>query len=188
MKATPAQIHAALKECQGCVKRASVILGMARPNLYNRMARLGIRPETYRPAKDDIAEVSRITPGVTSVGSTAPTERRQRGKPVADSSVSSGQRASAARTFAPVSAERGSAATMEAAPEPKALRISRSYYLRPDQVKKIDDACLDLPPVIREKMSPSKVVERFMDDRFDDWVAWLKAGMPAPKRKKGGSE
>jgi hypothetical protein len=43
--------------------------------------------------------------------------------------------------------------------------------LRPDQIKALDDACLDLPAVLREKMSPSKVLERLLDDCFAGWMA-----------------
>jgi len=53
---------------------------------------------------------------------------------------------------------------------PKTLRVARSVYLRPEQVKALDDACLDLPRVLREKLSPSKVLEKFMDERFEEWI------------------
>jgi hypothetical protein len=55
--------------------------------------------------------------------------------------------------------------------ETKQLRLSRSVYLRPDQIKALDEACLDLPRVLREKLSPSKVLEKFLDDCFEGWIA-----------------
>ena len=77
----------------------------------------------------------------------------------------------------------------EQSAQPKQLRLSRSVYLRPDQVKALDDACLDLPAVLREKLSPSKVLERFIDDCFPGWLARVKApsveAKPQAKRKKG---
>jgi len=62
------------------------------------------------------------------------------------------------------------AASADVPDEPKQLRLSRSVYLRPDQVRALDDACLDLPRILREKMSPSKVLERFIDDCFPGWL------------------
>jgi hypothetical protein len=81
------------------------------------------------------------------------------------------------------------AAEAETVEQPKRLRMTRSFYLRPDQAKAIEDACLDLPAILREPMSPSKVMERFIDDCFADWLSRVKAPAPASRKKsKGGDE
>jgi hypothetical protein len=72
-------------------------------------------------------------------------------------------------------------ATQDETPEaPKRLRQSRSFYFRPDHVAAIEDACLDLPAILREPMSPSKVMEKFLDECFAGWLERTKA--PAKRR------
>jgi hypothetical protein len=65
------------------------------------------------------------------------------------------------------------------------LRRAKSIYLRPEQWRWLDDACLDLPAVLREPMSPSKVLERIVDAVGRRWVAdTLKGRRPAKGRKR----
>ena len=113
------EIREALSACDGRVSRAARLLGIARNNLYKRLASAGINPDEYRAAR--------------SAARPAPT-------------------APAVRPARP-------------------LRKSRTVYLRPDQVRLIDDACLDLPAALREKVSPSRVLELLMDDCFAGWLA-----------------
>jgi hypothetical protein len=110
-------IRAALEATGGQVAPAARSLGLARNNLYKRIAGSGV----------DLAELRR-----------SPGPRPAQERP---------------------------------ASEAAALRVARSVYLRPDQITALDEACLDLPAVLREKMSPSKVLERFMDDCFAGWMA-----------------
>lgn len=122
MPASADQVRAALAASGGNVSDAAESLGIARKNLYVRLAALGVSPDDYRAG----------APIVTR-------PRAQRPGP------------------------------------PRPVRVSRSFYLRPDQARAIDDACLDLPAVLRERLSPSQVLERFMDDGFAEWVARTRA-------------
>jgi hypothetical protein len=119
------QIQAALEASAGDVSKAARSLGLARNNLYKRMASCGLSPATYREA-----------PGRQPLPAPAPAPQ-------------------AARREAP--------------------RRSRSFYLRPALLRALDEACLDLTPVLRERLSPSKVLERFLEDRFAEWARTVEA-------------
>jgi hypothetical protein len=67
--------------------------------------------------------------------------------------------------------------------EPKALRVSRTVYFRPDHARLLDDACLDLPAVLRERVSLSKIIEMVIDERGIDW---LKEKLAAHARAESG--
>jgi hypothetical protein len=166
-KVTVDQIRAALLACEGKVAQAAKRLGVARNNLYKRLANSGISPDEFRggAGRSDSA-----TPSATSA-------------PATEAAPSTGGHAGATAT-APVPVSRlaifpapsdpRSLRRVEGAPstadDMRALRLSRTFYLRPDQVKALNDACLDLPGVLREKLSPSKVLEKFIDDCFADWL------------------
>lgn len=162
-KVTRQQVEQALAASAGRISRAAVTLGIARNNLYKRMSSLGISADTYRK-------------GTSAHGATAALDSGEAGMSV-PSNV--GERASVStnaiyptrigeRKF------RGMRSTAEAT-EPveeagRVPRASRSLYLRPEQFKALDDASIDLPAVLREKLSPSKVMEMFMDECFTGWL------------------
>jgi hypothetical protein len=188
MKVTRGQIEKALEATGGTVSKAAAILGMARKNLYQRMAHLGIHPDDYRrnSGPSDTVTVGvtagEVTDGTRRAGSTGSrgavsvfpndTLRRQRlERKLSD--VNSAQ-----------------AVAEQAAENVKKLRQARSLYLRPDQWKDVDDACFDLAAKRREKQSPSRVEERFHDRYFAKFVAEElsegKAGRGKKNRKTGG--
>ena len=163
-RVTVEQIREALSACDGKVARAARVLGLARNNLYKRLASTGISPDEFRGNSARAASVSgdahaaECAPlgNLTAVGTRVPVSRPAIFPAPARP-----------RTFHAVSTE-----PMSLPPDgTKQLRLSRSVYLRPDQIKALDDACLDLPRVLREKLSPSKVLERFLDDCFGGWLA-----------------
>ena len=181
---------------EGNVARTAEVLGLARNNLYKRLASLGIDPDTFRIRRGNSAPAALAALAVTlapeATGAASRRERAESPSALVSSSVTLTGRARGA-ILSPVANTSSAVAEQGPAEIPKArLRMSRSYYLRPDQVKAIDDACLDLPAVLREQMSPSKVVERFMDWGFDRFLAEVKDPGPkaAPRRatKKGGTE
>lgn len=121
MRASAEQVRAALATSSGNVARAAVALGIARNNLYKRLAALGLTPDVYRAA----------------------------------AAASASPRQAVSRIQRP----------------PRPLKVARSFHLRADLVRALDDACLDLPAILRQRVSPSQVLERFMDDGFSDWLA-----------------
>jgi len=185
-RVTVEQIREALAACSGNVLRTAKVLGIARNNLYKHMANKQISPGEHRPARggdsqhkpvvtaDAHATVAQLgTAG--RIGRTSPTA-------AAVSSTATSKPQGRCVAFPIVSTPSMAAEQVE---QPKQLRLSRSVYLRPDQVKALDDACLDLPAVLREKLSPSKVLERFIDDC---WVTWLRSKLDAaakPQAKRG---
>lgn len=194
MKVTPTQIRAAMEQCEGCVAKAAVILGLARPNLYKRLAKLGIDPNDYRRRRGNTVASAQATPTVTATQAARATAARtgseESGGVAHSSPVILTPKAPGRIVTHVTSASSVATASSDVDEQPKKLlRMTRSFYLRPDQVKAIDDACLDLPAVLREQMSPSKVMERFMDDCFAGWLARA-MGAPAPPRrkKKAGTE
>ena len=184
VKVTRPQIEAALKAVKGNVKEASIVLGIARKNLYNRMASLGIDPDFYR---GDVTPSVTGTDGVTQDKAPRVTQPSDSGR--AGGSVSVFSR----KTDDTLSRRRGarrlhgmpSAAVDEAPVETgKKLRQARTLYLAPEIWREIDDACFDLAAALREKMSPSKVTEKFFTDDFRPWVARIKgqSSSAAPSR------
>jgi hypothetical protein len=57
------------------------------------------------------------------------------------------------------------------------IRQSCTVYLRPEQLKALTEASFDLAPILRERLSPSKVLERYIDDGFAGWLR-TKLGQP----------
>lgn len=172
---------------EGNVARTAVVLGLARNNLYKRLASLGIDPIDYR---GNSALRALATPRALATQSTASASTREgsegnRSAPLSSTVILTGPPGGAILTRVTSTATAIEEGTTE---RPKRLRMTRSFYLRPDQVKAIDDACLDLPAVLREQMSPSKVMERFHDDCFADWLQRTKDGAQPPRRiKKNGA-
>lgn len=160
---TQQQIEMALQACDGKVQRAAKILGMARNNLYKSMARKGINPNRFR---GNTVTRDTATHAVTEARVAQPTtpEDVVGPDPVSSSVILSAP--PGPRTFRSVNA---TAPVTDDSQKPQ-LRLSRSVYLRPEQFKALDDACLDLPRVLREKLSPSKVMEKFLDDCFGEWL------------------
>lgn len=184
MKVTRGQIEKALEATSGTVSRAAAILGIARKNLYIRMANLGIEPSSYRR---NSGRVSPVTPTDTSGKVTVGTVRRGAVGSAGSVSVftSDTLRGSRrARRLSDVSS--AEAVADQAAENVKKLRQARSLYLRPDQWKEVDDACFDLAAKRREKQSPSRVEERFHDRYFAKFVAEeLSAGKAAAVKRNG---
>lgn len=151
----------------GRVSRAAKVLGIARKNLYNRMAVLGIDPNAYR---GDMTPSVTVTEGVTLKELPKVTGMNHSHGVAGSVSVFRSdtlKRRGRRRTLANVS-ERVAVAE----PEPevkKQLRQARSVYLRPDQWKEVDDACFDIAAHRREKHSPSKLMEEFHDAYFKMW-------------------
>jgi len=183
MAVTRGQITKALAAVEGVVSRAAGILGIARKNLYIRMASLEIDPNDFR--RNSGGSVT-VTAGVTPLDST-----------VVTGSVRASGSAGSARVFATDTLKRGQgrrkfgnvieqavATVAEAEHQKKLLRQGRTLYLRPEQYREVDDACFDLAALFREKQSPSKVVERFMDDCFSAWVSGLKASAKPNGKKR----
>lgn len=190
MKVTVEQIREALKVCDGCVSRTARVLGIARNNLYKRLASLEMDPHDYRPRRegDRVAMSSVTAPApLRGVAPAVPPSRRTKRAPISSNAIYPS--AHGAPNLLPVDSERATAAMAIEDEQDVArrspLRIARNIYLRPEQVKALEEACFDLAPILREKLSPSKVVERFMDDGFADWLARAKGGKP-PKRARNG--
>jgi hypothetical protein len=182
MKVTRGQIEKALEATSGTVSRAAAILGMARKNLYIRMAHLGIHPDTYRRNSGPSATVtasgtaSEVTDGTRRAGSIG-----SRGA-VSVFPNDTLRHSRVRRTLGHVNS--AEAVADQAAENVKKLRQARSLYLRPDQWKEVDDACFDLAAKRREKQSPSRVEERFHDRYFAKFVAEeLSAGKAARGKK-----
>ena len=183
-RVTVEQIREALALSSGRVARAARVLGIARNNLYKRLANSGISPDEFRGNS------------ATGLGATADAH--------ATRGAASGATGAAVEQTGPVPVLRtaifhrgrreprlvrvDSAADDQGRGEPKQLRLSRSVYLRPDQIRALDDACLDLPGVLREKLSPSKVLERFIDDCFGSWLGSKLGDVSAKSRRKKASE
>lgn len=160
-RVTVEQIREALKLTKGGISAAARVLGIARNNLYKRLSSSNIDPNDFRgntPEGDKVATAAHAVTGAAAGKSLG------RVKPAHVSVPAIFPRGVDARSF-PVM---GSAAN--ATEEPKTLRQSRSMYLRPDQVHAINEASLDLPHVLREKLSPSRILEMFIDDRFAQWL------------------
>jgi transcriptional regulator of acetoin/glycerol metabolism len=117
MPASADQVRAALAASGGNVTLTAKSLGLARQNLYKRLAGLGLNPGQYR--------------ATVPAAPTTPRPLRP----------------------------------------PRPLKLARSFHLRADLIRALEDACLDLPAVLRERLSPSQVLERFMDDGFAAWLA-----------------
>ena len=67
---------------------------------------------------------------------------------------------------------RPSATPRPSAPKrPGPRRQLCSLYLRPEQFKALTEASFDLTPILRERLSLSKVLEMFMDAAFAGWVS-----------------
>jgi hypothetical protein len=180
MKVTRTQIDEAMKATGGRMLRAALILNIARNNLYKRMASLKMSPNSYRGNTVTQGKVSGVahatdsTGLVAASGATSATNR----DPLSRSAIYRSR--SRVRKFPSMSTAAPSVAPPE---EAKPLRISRSVYLRPDQIKALDDACLDLAPILREKLSPSKVLERFIDRHFAGFLV-EEGAVPAPAAEK----
>jgi hypothetical protein len=184
MRVTRGQIEKALEAVNGTVSRAAKILGIARKNLYIRMATLGISPDDYRR---NTSPVSPVTPTVTRRGWRKATGVIGSGAVRGSGSVFANDTFTtpiAAPTLARVQ-ERTAPGTVADPPdeESRKLRQPRSVYLRPDQWRELDGACFDLAAKRRERQSPSKVTEQFFDRYFSKFLA---EELSAPKRKKNG--
>lgn len=183
MKVTAEQIRAALKMSGGNVARTAIVLGLARNNLYKRLAHLGIDPMDYRGNTAPVAPATRRAPTAPTRAENKPTARTE----ATDDAPLSG---TVILTVPPSGAtlarvtNTAAAAVEEEAERPKRLRVSRTFYLRPDQVKAIEDACLDLPAVLREQMSPSKVVERYLDWGYERFLAEMKGETAAASERR----
>ena len=197
-KVTVAQIKEALTVCQGNVSRAAAILGLARNNLYKRLSGLGMNPETYRPTKGNSDTSTR---GAT----VAPLDTSRAGATGTD--VHNSTASSTSTDANPVAAMMGGAiyASGKAprrlrgmdvaagivdseAPKGKAVpKLARTFYLRPEQVRMIEEALFELYPVLRDRdLSPSKVVERFVDDCFEPWLKATVTRPKPPAKRRGG--
>jgi hypothetical protein len=175
-RVTVEQIREALSACDGRVARAARVLGIARNNLYKRLASSGISPDEYRDntaARARVSDDAHATRGADFNGGETQTDASAPAPVFRAAIFPRGRRT-------PTLAHVNTAAPDSS--EPKQLRLSRSVYLRPDQIKALDDACLDLPRVLREKLSPSKVLERFIDDCFGEWIG-SKLGEEKPARR-----
>lgn len=179
MKVTRTQIEEAMKATTGNVLRAARILGLARNNLYKRMANLGMSPESYRGNTFGGASMA---DGAHAAGSDGVLHATSAAKPDSVSGTAIFTSSARVRKFPGVST------AIPASEDAKPLRVSRSIYLRPDQIKALDDACLDLAPVLREKLSPSKVLERYLDSGFAEWVGALQRPAPEKKARRKGEE
>ena len=165
-RVTVEQIREALRVTGGQIAPAARILGLARNNLYKRLANNKMSPDSFR---GNSARSAPATPTVTRAAETPSADAGEVASRVSNSRSAIFPTPARARNFPHVS----SALTTPPQPaeEPKLLRVSRTIYLRPDQAQALDDACLDLPGVLREKLSPSKLIEKFMDDCFAGWIA-----------------
>ena len=171
MKVTRGQIEKALDATSGTVSRAAGILGIARKNLYIRMATLGIDPGSYRRNR---RVASPVTPLVTVTGADRGSFGRGSGVLHGSAGVSESgtfTKRSAAPNLAAMQ-ERGSTAAAESPTGASItkLRQPRSIYLRPEQWRELDGACFDLAAKRRERQSPSRLLEGFIDECFADWL------------------
>lgn len=189
-RVTVDQIREALNACNGNMVRAARVLGLARNNLYKRLANSGIRPGDFRGNSAPPVTATAAAHATCGAAKHGPTGLAAPVAPVPVSRSAIYPGAAVARTFHHVSS-----AAMNPPPpeEPKQLRLSRSIYLRPEQIRALDDACLDLPRVLREKLSPSKVLEKFIDERFEEWLGSKLSQENPPesrgkRRAKGGIE
>lgn len=185
MRVTADQIRAALKACGGNIAQAAVILGIARNNLYKRLSSLNLNPDDYRSGAGNVTHGAPVTADAHAAGAevSAPRVNANAGAsraPQSFSAILPGSHGTRILT-------RVNHVAAADAPEiegPKRLRQSRSFYFRPDHVQAIEEACLDLPAILREPMSPSKVMERFLDDCFKGWLARMKKQPPKRRSRK----
>lgn len=185
VKVTRGQIEKALEAVGGTVSRAAQILGIARKNLYIRMATLGIDPDNYRR---NTRPVSPVTPTVTSIGARKATRCIGSGAGRGSGSVFGNDTFTAAPgapTLSPVERTGAGAVVDEPEAESRKLRQPRSIYMRPEQWRELDGACFDLAAKRRERQSPSKVMEHFFERYFSKFLA---EELSASKRKKGDPE
>lgn len=184
MKVTRGQIEKALEATSGTVSKAAAILGMARKNLYIRMAHLGIHPDSYR--RNSGPSVT-VTASDTSVNATDGTRRAGSLGSLGAVSVFPNDTLRLSRARRKLGHVNSAQAVAEQAAENvKKLRQARSLYLRPDQWKEVDDACFDLAAKRREKQSPSRVEERFHDRYFAKFVAEELSEGKAKRNGKAG--
>ncbi len=163
-RVTVEQIKAAMEATKGNVSASARVLGMARNNLYKRCVSSNIDPRSYR---DNTPQGNGVTGAAHSVRVTGGRQGSSRAKVVHLSTAAPNaiyQKGSGRRSLADMSS---AAAPTE---EPKALRAARTVYFRPDHLRLLDDACLDLPAVLRERVSFSRVLEMLLDERGVDWL------------------
>lgn len=187
MKVTGPQVRAAMKLSGGNVTKAAEVLGIARNNLYKRLMSLEIDPAEFRGNSDTVppetpGAIRDAFPGEAGAAAFSGSAHRA---PV--SSLPSSVHGRRARTF-PLVMPNQATATIEPPPAPQRLRPARTIYLRREQFQALDDACFDLAAALRERFSLSKVMERFIDERFADWLAETKKAPTKRSARKGGEK
>jgi hypothetical protein len=188
VKVTATQIREALKVTEGNVAKSARVLGLARNNLYKRLASMGIDPETYRGnSATSTTEAPTVTPQkVTGITGVVGVVGAHGGASVSAGAIfTPGRRARNFRNVTQATTERTDETE---AGEARKLRQPRTVYLRPDQWREIDGAVFDLAAKRRQRQSPSKIEEEFHDRYFAKFLA---EELGTPKRgngKKGGTE
>jgi hypothetical protein len=155
------QIEQALAATSGCVQRASAILGISKNSLYKRLSRMDLHPDKYR--KGDARLGTQGAADAKVFGVRARRAASGGGRNGGECATATFPRAVVGRRLDPVSDE---------AEDEKVgrLRESRNWFLRPEQIDKVRQAKFDLQAKLRTELSDSKVLERFLDEKFDEWI------------------
>lgn len=171
-KVAPGQISAVLNATNGNVAAAARALGVSRNSLYKRLVSMGFDLEAARrvdvtlsaaDAQEARAAADAAQTTDASLGNGRQSERES-------VSIQSRARENRVATF-PVSRRKPNVPHVEATQTKRqGLRASKSVFLRPEQIKALEDATYDLAFRFRESFSPSRVLERFIDERFAEWL------------------
>jgi len=163
------QIREALAATHGVVERAAALLGVSKNSLYKRLVRMRLDPDEFRKGDARYA----TTGSVDAANAKAPAARA--GRASHGRSRTGHQRSTPPMTtdaHSPNLAHVDRAVTTADEERPVSrLRESRNWFLRPEQIDKVRQAKFDLQAKRRQDLSDSKVVEEFIDAKFDEWLA-----------------
>lgn len=174
-KVSPEQIISALTDTHGNVEASAKRLGISRNCLYKRLIHIGLEPRDYRKGGAHCtrggAPATKDTRGVLHEGWRAArdgTERFVHNEHAHKSEIATFPRAEHSRTVRNMH--------VEVDPRAPRLRESKNLYLRPEQIEAVKQARFDLQAKLRIELSDSKVLERFIDAKFDDWLNEILGG------------
>lgn len=194
-KVTAQQLLRVFAALNGDVAKTARAVGIHRNNVYKRLIAMGVNPDDYRLEGGTVApgghRVAEDGTGLQPSAVTAPTQHVAAHEPERAASDSRAANSASAiyrgkvvrHTFGDVSTATPTE-TVTAEPDVKAaLKKPKSFYLRPEQIEQVEDSVIDLGFALRiKKLSPSQVLELFIDECFSPWLR--EKSKPAKKAKQ----
>lgn len=184
VRVSAADIVSAMRDWHGDVANAARAVGLSRNGLYQRLARLGLDPDTFRQQDNLVPTVSTMPTMSTKAGRAQQSPRAHKSDGAIFRSVDGG------RTLGSMNAP--AVAGVEEVPIKTAPRRHLPLRFKPDVRDRLQRAVWRLQSKFQVPTDESLILEQLIEEELEGWVL-RKLGEAEPPiggngKKKGGRE